>query len=157
MIDICIEYSTLDCWFLSVYIWVMVTSNTKGDIAELKAQLRATELGYTISIPNHHCRYDLVLDDGHKLWRVQVKYANGKPSNSDGSVVVKLEYNDRTKHSYTYNALEIDALVVYLPKIDKLCWFPPNVYVGKKRLSIRVDKPKNGQVKHLVVADKYYW
>lgn len=123
----------------------------------MKAQIRAVELGYLVSIPTHHCRYDLVLDDGSKLWRVQVKYADGKPSNSDGAVVVKLEYNDRTSHSYTYSFDEIDALVVYIPRADKLCWLPPITYVGKKRLNIRLEPPKNGQKHKMVLAGEYFW
>ena len=136
----------------------MPTSNWKGQLAVGKVQTRALELGYIPSIPFVDCRYDLILEDKQrKLWRVQVKYANGKPSNTDGSVVVKLEYNDRTHHSYTYNATEIDALVVYLPVIDKLCWLPPDIYVGKKRLSIRVVPPKNGQKVKIVLANNYFW
>lgn len=136
----------------------MPTSNWKGQLAVSKAQVRAIELGYCPSVPVMDCRYDLVLEDVQgKLWRVQVKYANGKPSNTDGSVVVKLEYNDRTNHSFTYNDIEIDALVVYIPRIERLCWLTPKTYVGKKRLNIRIEPPKNGQNHHLVMASDYFW
>lgn len=115
------------------------------------------ELGLIPNRPLMDCRYDMIVDDGKKLWRVQVKYANGKPANTDGSVVVKLEYNDRTKHSYTYHEDEVDALVVYIPKLDKLCWLPLEVFVGKKRLSVRIEPPKSGQKKGLVLASNYFW
>ena len=139
------------------YIWVMPTSNWKGQLAVCKAESRAMELGFVPSRPLMDCRYDMIVDDGNRLWRIQVKYANGKPSNTQGSVVVKLEYNDRTNHSYTYNHDEIDALVVYIPRIDHLCWLAPKVYVGKKRLSVRVEPPKNGQKNGLVLASDYFW
>jgi len=115
------------------------------------------ELGWIPSRPLYDSRYDMIIDDGKKLWRIQVKYANGKPSNTTGAVVVKLEYNDRTQHSYTYNYKEVDALVVYIPRINRLCWLPPEVYVGKKRLSVRIKAPKNGQKRHLVLASDYLW
>lgn len=111
----------------------MQTSNRKGDLAELKAQIRAVELGYLVSIPTHHCRYDLVLDDGKKLWRVQVKYGDGKLTHAQGSVRVNLAYETRRRrYIHTYAENEVDALVVYLPKLDKLCWLPNRVFVGKK-------------------------
>ena len=134
-----------------------ITSNMKGQLAVSKAELRAVELGYVPSRPLFDSRYDMIIDDRKKLQRVQVKYANGKPSNTEGAVVVKLEYNDRTNHSYTYNITEVDALVVYIPRIDKLCWLPPRVYAGKKRLSIRIEPPKNGQRVGLVLASDYFW
>jgi hypothetical protein len=71
----------------------MLTSNWKGQLATTKAQLRALELGYIPSIPNMDCRYDIIIDDGKKLWRVQVKYANRVPANSQGAVIVKLAYD----------------------------------------------------------------
>lgn len=133
------------------------TSNRKGELAVFKMQIRALELGFIPSIPSIICRYDALIDDGSKVWRVQVKYANGKPSNTSGSVVVKLEYNDRSHHSYTYKDTEVDALVVYIPRIDRLCWFPPSIFSGKKRLSVRISSPVNGQVVGINRAEDYFW
>lgn len=53
-----------------------VTSNVKGQLAIIKAELRALELGYVPSKPIFNSRYDLVIDDYTSLKRVQVKYAN---------------------------------------------------------------------------------
>ncbi|EKE12842.1 MAG: hypothetical protein ACD_13C00134G0003 [uncultured bacterium] len=133
------------------------TTNTKGQLAVSKAELRAFELGYLPSRPLFDARYDLIIDDGLRLSRLQVKYANGKPSNTHGSVVVKLEYVDRRKNTYTYKKNEVDALIVYIPKIDKLCFFPKAIFVGKKKLSIRIEKSKNNQEKGVIAAKDYYW
>lgn len=77
----------------------MPTSNWKGQIAVSKAQVRAMEHGYFPSVPIMDCRYDLVLEDAAgKLWRVQVKYANGTPSSSTGAVIAKLAYETRHRH-----------------------------------------------------------
>ena len=133
------------------------TTNVKGQLAVSRAELRAFELGYLPSRPLYDARYDLIVDNAKKLLRLQVKYADGKPSNSSGSVVVKLEYQDRRKNIYTYQKSEIDGLVVYIPKIDKLCFFPNNIFVGKKKLNIRLDKPKNNQKKGVIAAEDYYW
>lgn len=134
-----------------------VTTNTKGQLAVSKAELRAFELGYLPSRPLFDARYDLIIDNGRKLSRLQVKYANGKPSNTTGAVVVKLEYMDRRKNIYTYQNNEVDGLIVYIPKLDKLCFFPKTVFVGKKKLNVRISKSKNNQKKGVVAAEDYYW
>ena len=134
-----------------------VTSNVKGQLALSKTELRALELGYIPSKPIFDTRYDLILDDSKTLKRVQVKYADGKMSNSYGSVRVKLEYKDRKSNIYTYQKKEVDGLIVYLPKIDKLCFFPTKVFVGKKYLCIRVEPSKNNQKKGILFASEYFW
>jgi hypothetical protein len=134
-----------------------ITTNTKGQLAVSKTELRAFELGYLPSRPLFDARYDLIIDDGKQLFRLQVKYADGRPTNTDGAVVVKLEYTDRKRNIYTYQNNEVDALVVYIPKIDKLCFFPKAIFVGKKKLSIRVARSKNNQKKRIIAAKDYYW
>lgn len=134
-----------------------MTSNIKGQIAASKAELRALELGYITSKPTFDTRYDLILDDHKNLIRVQVKYADGKLSNSTGSAMVKLGYQDRKKNVFTYKAEEVDALIVYLPKVDKLCFFPCSVFVGKEKIHVRYEKSKNNQNKGILYAKDYYW
>lgn len=141
-----------------VYIWVMVTSNWKGQLAVSKAEVRAMEKGLIPSRPLMDCRYDMIVDDGSKLWRVQVKYANGKPSNTEGAVIAKLSYETRgRRHVYTYHNNEIDALVVYIPKLDKLCWFPVELCEGKHTLSVRIKNTDNNQYRKVIYAHDYFW
>ena len=134
-----------------------MTSNTKGQLAVSKAELRAFELGYLPSRPLYDARYDLILDDGKKLIRAQVKYADGHPSNTEGAVAVKLDYEDRSKKFYTYHKNEVDVLIVYIPKVDKLCLFPLSVFAGKRKMNIRIQKPKINYSKDVKFAKNYYW
>lgn len=122
-----------------------------------KTELRAIELGFIPSKPIFDTRYDLILDDSKKLMKIQVKYADGKMSNSDGSVRVKLEYNDRKRNVYTYQKGEIDGLIVYIPKIDRLCFLPQDIYIGKRNLCIRIKPSKNHQSKGVLFAKDYLW
>ena len=133
------------------------TTNIKGQLALTKTELRALEYGYVPSKPIFDARYDLILDINGSLSRIQVKYADGKMINSDGSIRVKLEYKDRKKRIYTYQKNEIDGLVVYIPKLDKLCLFPPNIYENKKFLCIRISRAKNNQKKGVLFATDYFW
>lgn len=133
------------------------TSNVKGQLAVSKAEMRAFELGYIPSRPLYDTKYDLIIDKDNVLQRIQVKYADGKSTNADGSIVVKLEYVGRQNDLHTYNNNEVDALVVYIPKIDKLCIFPREIFIGKRKLSIRIESPKNNQKIGIIAAKAYYW
>lgn len=134
-----------------------LTTNVKGQIAASKAELRALELGYVPSKPIFDTRYDMILDKSNKLLRVQIKYADGKTSNSEGVVMVKLGYEDRKKNLYTYQPHEIDGLIVYIPKIDRLCFFTPDIFCGKVKIHVRYKDPKNGQKKGILLAENYFW
>lgn len=136
---------------------VKITSNVKGQLAVSKAEIRAFELGYVPSRPLYDARYDLIIDDSKTLQRVQIKYANRTPKNTSGVVMVKLEYEDRQKKYHTYQEGEVDALVVYIPKIDKLCYFPPKIFLGKRGLSVRIEKAKTNHVKRIIHAKDYFW
>lgn len=134
-----------------------ITSNIKGQLAVSKTELRALELGFLPSRPLFDTRYDLIVDNHKSLIRVQIKYADGKSSSSTGVAVVKLEYIDRQKKAFTYKDNEVDALIVYIPKIDKLCYIPKELFIGKRKLSIRTSKSKNNQKKGIIAAEDYYW
>lgn len=134
-----------------------ITTNTKGQLAVSKTELRAFELGYIPSRPLFDTRYDLIIDDAKSLKRIQVKYADGNPSHATGAVVVKLDYEDRKKNNRTYKEEEVDALVVYIPKIDKLCFFPQKLFLGKRKMNIRIENTKTNQIKRIIYARDYYW
>jgi hypothetical protein len=53
------------------------TTQRKGDIATSRAIATFTAMGYDVSIPlTESAAYDLIVDDGKQLARVQCKYAN---------------------------------------------------------------------------------
>ena len=55
----------------------MRTTQRKGDIATARAVATFTALGYDVSIPlTESAAYDLIVDDGVQLARVQCKFAN---------------------------------------------------------------------------------
>jgi len=61
----------------------MNTSNTKGIKTELEIILKFIELGYSVSIPyGNNNRYDLILDIGDKLNKVQCKTSRHNKNNS---------------------------------------------------------------------------
>lgn len=131
----------------------------KGITAQLKAELRANELGYVVSKPTtDSCRYDMIIDDGKSLKRVQVKYCAHSEEESVGSVSLNLRkyyLNGKQRTSYTKD--EIDAVVVYVAPIDKLCYLPIEVVDGKQSITLRYEKPKNNQKAKVLECADYYW
>jgi PD-(D/E)XK nuclease superfamily protein len=53
------------------------TTQRKGDIATARAIATFTAMGFDVSIPlTESAAYDLIVDDGRELMRVQCKFAN---------------------------------------------------------------------------------
>jgi hypothetical protein len=130
----------------------------KADIARLKVEMRALELNVICSRPVvEGTRYDLILDNGERLYRAQVKYGNGRSTTAEGVVEVNLRKEIRKEKNQPYLKEEIDVLLIYLPILDKICWFGPEIFHGRGALSIRIAPTKNGQIKHCLPAEKYFW
>lgn len=112
-----------------------LSTNQRGELAQLKVQERAISLGYTLSIPTIDCRYDLVIDNNGKFTRVQIKHVTDNKKNN--SVRLKLEKKEgKKKVGYTKD--EIDLILVYVDSIDKILQIKPAQFHNKKKLSIKV-------------------
>ena len=137
-----------------------LATNLLGEYAFAKVLQRAIEKGVVVHRPLIECRYDLVLDDGFKLYRTQVKYTNqASPKQSQGVVPVGLSKWRNGGRSITpcYTATEIDLLLVYVRRIDKILWFGPDVFDGRSKLYIRVAPSRNNQLKGCLMAADYVW
>jgi hypothetical protein len=129
-----------------------LTTDQKGQIAFLKVQIETRMKGAVVLVPTTPERYDLVLDYQGQYYRAQVKYADGNASHSQGCVRVDLR---RRKRVYTKD--EIDILLVYIPRIDKVCWFRPSVFHNKTSLYLRLRPTNNGQKNGCWMADDFIW
>jgi hypothetical protein len=130
----------------------------KGERACLEVQLRAVEKGMVVSRPSTEARYDLILDDGGHLQRAQVKYGDGSVHDSQGAVSVQLRTSVGNKYKYkTYAANEVDVLLVYLPKLDAVVALPPDKFIGKQTLCLRLEPSKNNQKYGVLMAADFIW
>ena len=137
-----------------------MTTNEKGELAMLHVQLRALEIGALLSKPlRESCRYDLIVDWEGKLYRAQVKYCDRSSSHSTGAVVLHSGNITRGgRHSFPcYTAEEIDALLVYVPKIEQVLWLPPAQFDGKRNITIRYRPSLNGQSKGCLRSEDFIW
>jgi antitoxin (DNA-binding transcriptional repressor) of toxin-antitoxin stability system len=130
--------------------------NEKGDIAEAEIAAAAIRAGCIVSRPlTDHPPYDLVLEIGRQLLRVQCKWAALR----DGVVQLRVR---RCSHSPTrgyiragYNADEIDAIAAYCDELNECYLLPVELIAEQDCLWLRVDPPRNGQRAALHLAAEY--
>lgn len=113
--------------------------NTKtiGDYAELKAATYFSSQGFYVSRPlSDNAPYDLIVDDGMLLQKVQVKARSVK---KNGVVLVeRLACNNR--YSRSYQEGDFDILAVLCIDTDELALVPWEVLASNTHgLSLRVE------------------
>lgn len=123
-----------------------MASNSKdvGDETEAKILHRLVSCGYNVSIPfGDNDKYDLIVDDGNSLYRVQCKtgWTTEKGTmrfNTHSQTTKEGEYHESTYHG------EIDAFIVRHPENKKLYWIDIDDATTKKmvlRFEAEIDHP----------------
>ena len=131
-----------------------MNTKQKGEIAQLKVELRAIEKDYIVSRPTREdCRYDLIVDTGLKLLRAQIKYPGQEIS---GAVRVYLRKAHKNR-SLIYSAEEIDIVLVYIPQLDIIIKLDPEHFDGKHGFYIRFKPTKSGMTKNINWFEDYIW
>jgi hypothetical protein len=129
--------------------------NTKaiGDLSELEAARALARAGYLVSKPlgDSH-RYDLIIDDGDVLARVQVK--TGRLRNG----VIKFACSSSHTHrggpaSRSYRG-EIEFFAVYCPQTDRV-YLLPEAEASLTAAHLRVAASNNAQYKGIRWASQY--
>ena len=92
----------------------MLTTNQKGLLAEQAVIFECVKLGIGVAKPLDDERYDLILDVGSELWRIQCKWAvqHGEV------VVIRLYFNRRGPDGMItrrYSAEDVDGFATLLP------------------------------------------
>lgn len=129
--------------------------NHKGNIAEAEVAAAATRLGLTVLKPlNEHARYDLALDVGTRLLRLQCKWAR-----LDGDVVMINLCGYRLTSSGSvrskYSADEVDAIAAYCNGNDRCYLVPIEIAAGRRAFHLRLRPARNGQRAWINWADNY--
>ena len=130
--------------------------NTKltGDISELRVAAAFVELGYAVCKPlGENQRYDLVIDDGERLQRVQVKTGRIR-----GGVVL---FNCCSTHGHRRTEVmtrpytgQIDLLAVFCPENGKV-YVVPEAELTRSKSHLRLVPPRNNMVKMIRWASQY--
>jgi ABC-type Fe3+/spermidine/putrescine transport system ATPase subunit len=99
-----------------------VNSKDRGDETEARAIREFVSSGHSVSIPfGDNDKYDVVVDNGQSLYRVQCKTAwKNKPEtirfNTHSQTTRNGEYHERTYQG------DIDAFLVRHPETEQLYW-----------------------------------
>jgi hypothetical protein len=140
---------------VSEHVFVSISPNLKGNIAEAVIAAEATKLGIAVLRPQtEHTRYDLAFDMGGAIVRVQCKWAR-----LQGPVVsVNLTTCRQTPNGavYTkYSATEIDAVAAYCGDLGR-CYLIPIEGIEKRRaIHLRLEPARNGQRACINLAAHY--
>lgn len=126
-----------------------------GERSEAVALSRFIEAGCSVSLPfGESCRYDMVVDDGLSLHRVQVKTGRSR-----GGVVLfhtaSMHYH-RDGGGQRHYIGDVDFFAVYCPDNGEFYVVPVDHLPGTGG-RLRLDPPKNGAVKGVRFASDYIW
>jgi hypothetical protein len=132
-----------------------LSTSRKGAAAEAEVAAALIRLNLAVLRPLYEGgRYDLVLDTGRQLLRIQCKWASRQ-----GDVLTARCITSRhTPIGYlrsTYSAEEIDAIAVYAPDTDACYLIPIGEVEGRSALSLRVGPTRNNQARGVHWARDY--
>jgi hypothetical protein len=116
-----------------------MNTKAKGDVCEIKVAAALIEVGYSVSIPwGDNQRYDMLIDDGEQIYKVQCKHARYR----DGCVVFNTVSCGTGKYSKqrSYEG-QIDYFGVYSPD-TKLVYLVPIEDATNSSMLLRVELPK---------------
>ena len=132
-----------------------MSTNQKGAIAEAMVAGEAAVLGCMVYRPVAEGeRYDLIIDSGGRLLRVQCKWAALK-----GPIIVGYAITSRlTPRGYVrtiYDSSEIDGIAAYCHALRRCFWLPIDECAGRSVVHLRLKPARNGQQSGLIWAKHY--
>jgi hypothetical protein len=132
----------------------VLTTNQKGVIAEAAVIFECAKLGVPVARPIDDLRYDLVLDLGTRLLRVQVKWAAG-----DGHIIaVRCRRARRGRDGLIHRKYlpgEIDAVAAYSPDTERCYLLPHELSVDCAGVQLRLAPTRNNQATGIRWARDY--
>jgi PD-(D/E)XK endonuclease len=105
----------------------------RGEIGEAMFLAKAARMGFGIATPwGDSLKYDMVIDTGRRLFRVQVTSAHKVSANKGGGYHLRACSHNRR----AYTAKDIDLLVGYVLPVDAWYLFPPRAFVRMKSMRL---------------------
>lgn len=127
-----------------------------GDRTTLAVISVLRELGYGVLLPfGENTRYDLVIDNGEELEKVQCKTGRLRR----GAVIWSMcsNYGHQSNPHFPRRDYqgEVDYFGVYCPETSGVYLIPIDDIPMRARGSLRVDAPRNNQRKRIRFANRY--
>ena len=125
----------------------------KGRMTELTCVQKFLSIGYIVSTPEIPCQYDIVVDTGDKMLKIQIKSCR---LTSDGTAI---EFNTSSvthnNNGYTTRIYTANMVDYFCTCYNGNCYLVPFSECGCRTKSLRLVPTKNGQVKNISFADQY--
>ncbi len=129
-----------------------MNTNLIGTITELKCQLYLLNLGYTISVPVNPDRYDLILDTGKQLLKIQIKTCN---NNKEGVLTFSTCSSHYVQGKHVHSSYKKDNIDYFMTCWEQNYYLIPVEECGKREKVLRILPTKNGQIKNICFAKDY--
>lgn len=127
-------------------------TKSTGIRAEAAVMSALVRNGFWVSIPyGEKSRYDLVADDGERLYRIQVK--TGQDHGSYLRYSCPSSYARRGRSSRSYNG-ELGYVAIYCAPRETV-YLIPEAELTATRGHLRYSQPENGQKKRIRWAGQY--
>jgi len=108
----------------------------KGAVGEGYFLAKCLELGLNVAIPIKPAPYDFIVDNGSRLFRVQVKSASRIDTSSRGKKVKCMLTHGSVKGKRGYTSEMIDLVAFYVSLLKTWYLFPISEVEGKFTISL---------------------
>jgi hypothetical protein len=127
----------------------------KGDRSTLAIMLVLRSLGYQVAVPfGENTRYDLIVDDGKRLARVQCKTGRVTRGTIEFATSSSYYHHPNEKRGQRHYVGQVDLFAVYCRETEGVYLIP----IGDlplDRAYLRLTTPRNGQSKRIRFAADY--
>jgi hypothetical protein len=133
----------------------MAHPKTVGDRTTLAVMLALRDAGYAILVPfGENTRYDLVIDDGRTLSRIQCKTGRLRAGAIRFAACSTYAHHPNPKVVRRDYAGQVDFFGVYCPETGGIYLVPIDADV-RRQGNLRVTPPRNGQARGIRLAARY--
>lgn len=113
-----------------------------GELSEAAVVLHLLRAGYDVARPfGDNARYDLVIEDGERLRRVQVKTGRLRAGAVEFATSSSQRHRGRGRQDYRGTC---ELFAVYCPELDAV-YIVPVDDVGSVECTLRIEPTRNGQ------------
>ncbi len=125
----------------------------KGKITELECELWFLKNGFLVSIPEVPYQYDMLVDTGGDILKIQVKTSH---LNEDGTALVfNLCSVTHNKQGYTRRIYDKNAVDYFMTEHEGNFYLVPFEECGNRAKTLRLIPTKSGQIKGISFAKDY--
>jgi hypothetical protein len=127
-----------------------------GDRSALASMLALHEAGYSVCVPfGENTRYDLVLDDGRRLARIQCKTGRLRSGAIRFNACSSYAHHPNPRLLQRSYLGEVDYFCIYCPDTSGVYLVPIDEVPLRRQGALRVEPPRNNQVRRIRFAADY--